>query len=216
MLKLRHTEDSALEVGVDEAGRGTLFGRLYTGAVVLPTDRDNLFDNGAELHRIKDSKKMSKRQRDIVYDYVKELALDCSTAFVEASQVDDMNVLAADMLAMRMALDKLEFKPQRLLIDGNYWTGWGDPPIQHHCVIGGDAQYIAIAGASIFAKVEHDRWIQQVCSENPEWNERYGLLSNMGYGTAKHMLGLKTYGITNQHRLTFKPVRDAQGWLGDA
>ena len=81
MLDYKYKNDDVLEVGVDEVGRGCLFGRLYTGAVILPVDKDDLFDHGASLHCINDSKKLSKRKRQIVYDYVKEIALDWSTSF---------------------------------------------------------------------------------------------------------------------------------------
>jgi ribonuclease HII len=218
MLSYCHTDDQILECGIDEVGRGSLFGRLYTGAVILPLDKDDLFDHGASLKQIKDSKKLSKRRRDILYDYVKEIAIDWTTDFAEAGEIDELNVLHADMASMRRALAKLEFTPGRVIVDGDRWypSDVDHADTDYICVPQADAKYIHVACASIIAKVEHDRWISEICAQNPIFDTNYGLLSNMGYGTAVHMKGLKEHGATAYHRRSFKPVRDVLqgGWLG--
>jgi len=216
MLSYKYKEDDVLEVGIDEAGRGSLFGRLYTGAVILPFDKDDIFDHGAELRQINDSKKLTRRRRDILYDYVREVALDWASGYAEPTEIDDMNILQADLLAMRRAVAKLEFTAGRYLIDGDTPVNFSKSGsiVEEYCIPQGDAKFLCIAAASIVAKVEHDRWIQGICAETPELDTKYHLLSNMGYGTANHMRGLKEYGATSLHRRSFKPVKDVLGWLG--
>ncbi len=199
--------DDLIEVGLDEAGRGTLFGRIYAGAVILSNDPDGaFFDHGAGLKDIKDSKKISKRKREILYDYVRECAVDWSVGWAEAAEIDATNILQADMLAMHRALDKLVAEPQRCLVDGDCWKPWRDS--EHVTIVDGDASYLPIACASIIAKVEHDMWIKDIVATHPDWDEKYGFLSNQGYGTKRHMEGLKTHGATEEHRKTFAPVRN--------
>ena len=214
MLDYKYKDDTVLEVGVDEVARGCLFGRLYTGAVILPVDKDDLFDHGAALHSINDSKKLNKRKRDIVYDYVKEIALDWNVSFAEAQEIDSVNVLQADLACMRRSLAALEFTPGRILIDGDRSPSITDG-VEHILIPKGDSKYISIAAASIMAKVAHDRWIKEVCDANPDFDTKYGLLSNMGYGTATHMKGLKEHGATPFHRQSSKPVAAVTLWKGD-
>ena len=202
--KLRYTQDDAIEVGLDEAGRGCLFGRLYVGAVVFSNDTDDMFDNGAALKEIRDSKLLTKRKRDILYDYIQECALDKATAFVTAQEIDEQNVLQADLTAMHRALDSLSVPVERVLVDGDHWRPYKDT--EGHTIIDGDAEYLAIAAAGILAKVSRDRWIAEVVATNPEWDTHYGLSTNMGYGTAKHMAGLSAHGVTAEHRRSFGPV----------
>jgi len=216
MLAYSYANDGELEAGIDEVGRGCLFGRLYTGTVILPIDKDDLFDHGAELGKIKDSKKLSKRLRDIMYDYVKEIAIDRATDYSEPAEIDTLNVLHADMASMRRCLGKLQFTPGRVIVDGDRWYSsvTDIPDAEYLCVAQADAKYISVACASILAKVEHDRWIDEICTTNPEWDTRYGLRSNMGYGTAVHMKALKEHGATVQHRRSFRPVAEVSGWIG--
>ncbi len=209
MYKLRYKDDDAVEVGLDEAGRGCLFGRLYVGAVVFSNDLEDFFDHGAALNDIKDSKLLTKRKRAILYDYVQECALDKSVAYADADEVDRLNVLQADLATMHRALDSLIVPVERVLVDGDQWRPYGDT--EGYAIIDGDAQFLAIAAAGILAKVSRDRWIDDVVAKHPEWDTWYGLGSNMGYGAAKHMEGLKTYGVTSEHRRSFAPVRAALG-----
>jgi len=221
--KLRYKEDDVIEVGLDEAGRGCLFGRLYVGAVIFSNDVDDMFDNGVALKEIRDSKLLTKRKRDILYDYVKECALDTAVAFAESTEVDELNVLQADLTAMHRALDMLNIPVQRVLVDGDHWRPYKDT--EGYAIVDGDAQYLAIAAAGILAKVSRDRWVDEMVQANPEWDTHYGLSTNMGYGTAKHMTGLTAHGVTPQHRRSFGPVRAITGgfkrgkskekWLGD-
>ena len=207
--KLRYKDDDAIEVGLDEAGRGCLFGRLYVGAVVLSNDTDDLFDNGAELSRIKDSKVLTKRQREVLFDYVNELALDKSVCYAEAAEVDALNVLQADLTTMHRCLDALTVPVERVLADGDHWRPYKDT--EGYSIVDGDAQYLSIAAAGILAKVSRDRWVKEIVATHPDWDTHYGLSSNMGYGTAKHMEGLRTHGATGQHRRSFRPVAEVLG-----
>ena len=212
--KLRFTDDDLIEAGVDETGRGCLFGRMYVGAVVLPSDMDCFFDNGDAINEIKDSKKLSERQRNIMYDYVKECAIDYSVQWCSNKQIDEQNVLQADLNTMHKALDSLIVPVQRVLVDGNSWSPWPkNPEAEIQTIIGGDSKFLAIACASILAKVERDRWIENICDEHPEWDRMYGLRSNKGYGTKKHMDAIKANGITPLHRTSFSPC-STNRWNG--
>lgn len=209
MYKLRFTEDDKVEVGLDEAGRGCLFGRLYAAAVVLPNELDTFFDHGAGLKAIKDSKKLSERKRSILFDYIDEAAIETSISFAEVEEIDRINILQADMAAMHRALDTLTVPIQRILVDGDQWKPWKS--VEAHKVIDGDASYLAIAAAGILAKVSRDRWVEEQVVAHPEWETHYGFASNKGYGTAKHMKGIQTHGVTAQHRTSFAPVRTVLG-----
>jgi len=209
MYKLRYKEDDTVEVGLDEAGRGCLFGRLYVGAVIFSNDTDDMFDHGAALPDIKDSKLLSKRKRAILYDYVKECALDSAVAYADVDEIDRLNILRADLATMHRALDTLIVPVERILVDGDHWTPYKDT--EGYAIVDGDAQYLAIAAAGILAKVSRDRWVESVVAAHPEYDEMYGLGSNMGYGTKVHMEGIVKYGVTSEHRRSFAPVRKVLG-----
>jgi len=209
MYKLRYKQDDVVEVGLDEAGRGCLFGRLYVGAVIFSNELDNFFDHGSTLNEIRDSKLLTKRKRAILYDYIQECALDKTVAYADVDDVDRLNVLQADLMTMHKALDQLIIPVERVLVDGDHWKPYKDT--EGYAIVDGDAQYLAIAAAGILAKVSRDRWIESVVAEHPEWDTWYGLSTNMGYGTQKHMDGLKQYGVTSEHRKSFAPVRVAMG-----
>lgn len=218
---LRYLQDDKIEVGIDEAGRGSLFGRMYVGAVVLPAEIDCFFDNGEAIKQIKDSKKLSEKKREILYDYVTECAVDYSVAWCSNTQIDTENVLQADLNTMHKALDTLNVPVQRILVDGDSWKPWlANEEAEVFKIIDGDSKFLAIAAASILAKVERDRWVLSVCDEYPDYDEKYGLRSNKGYGTAKHMTGLKEHGPTPLHRMSYAPcsggVKSAKvdKWLG--
>jgi ribonuclease HII len=213
---------NTLEIGADEAGRGPLFGRVYSAAVILP--KDNSFDHS----KMKDSKKFhSKKQIDEVADYIKKNALAWYISFEDEKTIDEINILQATQKAMHSAI--LETRKQYndimkkqnkkesndysfyLLIDGNYFN-----PITYFnksfnklemlpysCIEGGDNKYTAIAAASILAKVERDKYIEELCKENPELIEKYGIDQNKGYGAKQHIDGIKEHGITVWHRRSF-------------
>jgi ribonuclease HII len=218
---LRYLQDDAVEVGIDEAGRGALFGRMYVGAVVFPDELDTFFDNGAALNEIKDSKKLTERKRDILYDYVKECAVDYAVAWCSNEQIDTENVLQADLNTMHKALEMLSVPVQRILVDGDCWKTWAkQPDAEVYKIVEGDSKFLAIAGASILAKVERDRWVVSMCDTHPEWDTQYGLRSNKGYGAPRHMAGLKTHGPTPLHRMSFAPCSGGKkkavvaNWVG--
>ena len=159
MYKLRFKEDGEIEVGLDEAGRGCLWGRLYVGAVVFSDCLEDFPDGGELLAQLKDSKQMTKKRRDLLYDYINEAALACSVAYATAEEVDRENVLQADMSAMHRALDALPVPIGRCLVDGDYWRPYKG--VESHTIVDGDAQYLAIAAAGILAKVSRDRWVKR-------------------------------------------------------
>jgi ribonuclease HII len=198
------------EIGIDEAGRGPLIGRVYAGAVIWnPTIK--------ECSKITDSKKLSAKKRADALKWIKENVLAWGVGYAEASEIDSINILNATKLAMDRAINDLKNKvslqnsnillinqPINLIIDGIGWekkfNGYNVKSI-----VKGDATYFSIASASIIAKEYHDEYIKELCSNNPELNEKYDLENNMGYGTKKHLDGLQKYGNSIYHRKTFKP-----------
>ncbi len=206
---------SIYEIGIDEAGRGPMFGRVYAGAVILPKDNPNF-----KFDWLKDSKKFhSKKKIEQVADYIKENALAWAVEFEDEQTIDEINILQATQSAMHKAiknvLGKLDnnviFDNILLLVDGNYFKSYTTinksktklETIKHLLVEGGDNKFCAIAAASILAKVERDKYIEDLCVQNPELIEYYGIDSNKGYGSKKHLDGIKEHGITKWHRKTF-------------
>ena len=187
--------EDEIEAGVDEAGRGPLFGRVYAAAVILNPELE--YDD----NMIKDSKRISKKKLPICEEYVKDIALDWSVAYSTEERIDEINILQATQEAMHKALDDLNIKPGFLLIDGNYFKPYKD--IQCNCVVGGDDSYYSIAAASILAKTARDKYIDELCEKEPELDEKYGIKTNRGYGASKHIKGIKKYGISEWHRKTF-------------
>lgn len=208
-MKRQWSSDGLVEVGLDEAGRGSLWGRLYVGAVIMSPEDEAYFDNGATLQKITDSKKLSSRRRAVLADFIRENAIEAIVEWSEPAEIDMLNILHADMTAMHRALGRLETPFQRVLVDGDYWKPYvvDGEEVEAHTIVEGDASYLAIAAASIMAKEAHDEWVRSVIAERPELNERYGFSSNMGYGTAKHMEGLRQFGADVLHRQSFAPVR---------
>lgn len=215
-LKTNFNDNSIIELGIDEAGRGPMFGRVYAGVVVLP--KDDTFDHS----QMKDSKKFhSKKKIEQVAEYIKENSIAWAVEYEDEETIDQINILQATQSAMHKAikkvLDQLEKKIEfgledvLLLVDGNYFkpytvlnkTKTKLETIKYQMVEGGDNKYTSIAAASILAKVFRDKYIEELCILNPELIERYGIDSNKGYGSKKHMEGIKTYGITKWHRKTF-------------
>lgn len=213
-MKRTWIDDGEVEVGLDEAGRGPLWGRLYVGAVIMAPDDESYFDNGATLAKITDSKKLTPRRRAVLADFIRENAIDSAVSWVEPSEIDAENVLQADMTAMHRALSSLSVPFSRILVDGDYWRPWRGEDgeiVPAITLVEGDARSLSIAAASILAKEAHDEWVRAEVAARPELNERYGLGSNMGYGTAAHIAGLKTWGADVLHRRSFAPVREVTG-----
>ena len=201
-MKLYHRSDS-IEAGIDEAGRGCLLGRVYAAAVIWPQENDDDYEHPI----MKDSKRFSREKREEMYDYVKENAIDYAFGYADEKEIDSKNILQANYLAMHRALDKLNLDLDYIIVDGNNFKPYLDSTatiIPHKCIVKGDTLYYSIAAASIIAKCEHDKYIQNLCNENPELNEKYNLLSNMGYGSKTHLEGIKEHGISKYHRKSFK------------
>ena len=187
--------EGEIEAGVDEAGRGPLFGRVYAAAVILNPGMSYNYN------LIRDSKKLTKNKLLISESYVKSISMDWSVAYSTEQRIDEINILHATQEAMHKAIDGLNIKPGFLLIDGNYFKPYKD--IQCNCIVSGDDTYFSIAAASILAKTARDKYIQELCESNPELNEKYSIGTNKGYGATKHINGIKKYGITEWHRKTF-------------
>jgi ribonuclease HII len=195
-----------LEIGIDEAGRGPMFGRLYVAAVIVP--KDNSFDHS----KMKDSKKFSSEKKiNEVADYIKTNAIAWTVQYEEAEEIDKLNIRQAVLKCMHKCIDALiEKMPKNnyfLLVDGNDFKPYVRSSdlsfIPYKCVEGGDNKYSAIAAASILAKVSRDKYIHDLCNEHIYLDERYGLNKNKGYGTKTHLDGIKTYGISPWHRKSY-------------
>jgi len=221
MLKTHFSADT-YEIGVDEVGRGPMFGRVYAGAVILPLPNSNSDFNFACL---KDSKKFTSfKKLDTVAHYIMENAVAWGIGFKDERVIDDINILQATQAAMRDAIKttldnfrkthvdmpnnaKIQKTPH-LLVDGNCFKPMQNPDkpnvlMDFTTIVGGDNIYCSIAAASILAKWHRDKYIEQMCEQYPELVNRYQLNSNKGYGTKLHMDGIWEYGITQWHRRTF-------------
>ena len=193
------------EIGIDEAGRGPLIGRVYAGAVIW--GNNIILD---EKIKIVDSKKLSAKKRNIALQWIKENVTAWGVGYSEPEEIDNINILKATKLAMIRAIDnlksKINFNPTELLIDGIGWSNmFYESEYTVSSIIKGDELYYSISAASIIAKEYHDEYIKDLCSNYPELDTKYGLSKNMGYGTKKHIEGLYKYGISKYHRKTFKP-----------
>jgi len=219
LLKRCYCEDSPhiSEIGVDEVGRGPLFGRVYAAAVILP--KDDSFDHSI----MKDSKKFhSKKKIQEVAEYIKKNAIAWSVQYEDEKTIDEINILQASQKAMHKCITKVvkegtTRQPDliKLLIDGNYFNPYTVitsksriEHLNHVCIEGGDNKYSAIAAASILAKVERDQYIEDLCAKHPDLVEKYSLDSNKGYGSRKHIEGIKQHGITIWHRRSFGICKD--------
>ena len=188
-----------LEAGIDEAGRGPLFGRLYVAAVILPQDRS--FNHAL----MRDSKKISERKRLIAYDYIRENAIDYTIAFIDEQKIDEINIFRATQKGMHEAIHALNVTPQHLLIDGTHFNTYfrDGKLIPYTCIVEGDNKYTPIAAASILAKVSRDKYIEGLCDRYENLEQFYNLRKNKGYGTEAHSNGIKRHGITQWHRKSF-------------
>ncbi len=174
--------------GIDEAGRGPLAGPVFAAAVILP---DNLGDLG-----INDSKKLSEKKRDALFDTIKEKAIAWSVASASEQEIDEINILNATFLAMKRAVEGLSVKPDIALVDGNRKPKTG---IEEMTLVKGDAKSISIAAASILAKVSRDRYLMELDEKYPE----YQFSRHKGYPTKLHYEMIKEHGISPVHRLSF-------------
>lgn len=192
--------EDKLECGIDEAGRGPLFGRVYTACVILPNN--DSFDHSM----MKDSKRFtSKKKLMEAYEYILQNAVDYSVTYKTEHEIDSENILQATLNSMHNSLNGLKHKPSHILVDGNHFKPYmiNDKTVPYTCVEGGDNEYTCIAAASILAKVERDMYIESIVDENPLLDTYYQLSKNKGYGTKHHMTGLKEHGMSPWHRKSF-------------
>ena len=200
---LPYQNEDKIELGIDEAGRGTLIGPVCIAGVILP---NNIIELCEEYNIIlKDSKKMSKKNRIIAEEFIKNIAIDYTIIYKDNKIIDEINILQATLKGMHEVVDNIRIKPDKILVDGDRFPIYMDKHcemIQHQCIIEGDNKYMSIAAASILAKTAKDRFIKELVEEYPDY-EKYDLLNNSGYGTQNHIDAIKTYGITPFHRKSF-------------
>lgn len=219
MLNEQFTTEYNYELGMDEAGRGPLFGRLYVAGAILP--------KGNDFHHdwMKDSKKFhSKKKIKDMSDYIKENAIAWSIQYVECDVIDTINIRESVHKGMHNVVkDILEKSTQInkenvfLLIDGNHFKPYSYyneeneefRTIPHQTVEGGDNKYTHIAAASILAKVARDEYIKELCTQYPQLNERYGIEKNQGYGTKQHLEGILEHGISQWHRKSYGRCKES-------
>ena len=184
-----------LVAGVDEAGRGPLAGPVVAAAVIL--------DELQPIAGLQDSKKLSEKRREKLYDEILAKALCCSIAEASVEEIDGLNILQATLLAMRRAVDGLRLKPVKVLVDGNRLPVLD---VRAEAIVQGDARVPAISAASILAKVHRDRMCAQWHAQYPQ----YGFDRHKGYGTAEHLQALADHGPSPWHRRSFSPVARSQ------
>jgi ribonuclease HII len=206
-MKATYSIGETVEMGLDEAGRGCFWGPLFAGAVIWPPEDDWTDEHREIAPKINDSKKISEKKRTYVAGAIRELAVDWGVGSVYPSEIDEKGMTWANREAFKRAKAACltaGLEPELLLIDGI--LGLPDETVAQECIPGGDALYIPIAAASILAKVGRDTWVTGWCTQsetNREIAARYDLLSNKGYGTAKHREGLKLHGCHAMHREQF-------------
>ncbi len=190
---------TGLIAGVDEAGRGPLAGPVVAAAVIL--------DDMNPISGLADSKKLTAKRREKLFDEIRAKALCCSIAEASVEEIDQLNILQATLLAMRRAVQGLRLKPVKVLVDGNQLPRLD---VLAEAIVKGDATVPAISAASILAKVHRDRW----CAQYHEAFPLYGFDAHKGYGTAQHLAALREHGACPQHRKTFRPVTDVLATWG--
>lgn len=178
--------------GVDEAGRGALVGNVVAAAVILPATFN--------LPGLTDSKKLSARQREVLFDAITAQALAWCAAAASPAEIDAMNIHHATLLAMQRAVEGLAISPQSVLVDGKFTPDLAMPA---RAIVGGDASEACIAAASIIAKVTRDRQMMELEARFPG----YGFAAHKGYGTKAHLAALARLGATPEHRRSYAPVR---------
>jgi ribonuclease HII len=204
-LKIKHNLDAQFECGTDEVGRGCLAGPVVAAAVILPDDFYH--------EKLNDSKKMSPKNRDLVYDYIIEHAVAYGIAAASVKEIERVNILQASITAMHASIRLMKIQPDFILADGNQFNPFmaydeneivGDfkgavKLIPHECIIKGDSKYASIAAASVLAKVSRDRLMKKLAEKHPG----YGWETNAGYGTKQHIDAIKETGINEWHRVSF-------------
>lgn len=182
------------EAGCDEAGRGCLAGPVVAAAVILP--------QGFYHHLLNDSKQLSEHNRELLRPYIEENALAWAVCFVDAQEIDKINILQASITAMQRALDKLTIEPEHIIVDGNKFREYcslSGRRIPYHCIVKGDSKYTSIAAASVLAKTHRDEYMTRLAKEYPNYNWE----KNKGYPTKAHRKAIAEFGISPYHRASF-------------
>jgi len=215
-----NTDSNLLEIGIDEAGRGPMFGRVYTAAVILPKNSDFKYE------LLKDSKKFSSKKKiNEVAKYIKDNSISWAVSYCDEKNIDSINIRNSTHKSMHESISIIVNNYNKndlcnifyLLVDGNDFKPYTYlntekniiQQISHITIEGGDNKYCSIAAASILAKVERDAYIEELCNCYKKLDDYYGLLNNKGYGTSIHMEGIKKYGISPWHRKSYGCCRDA-------
>lgn len=195
-MLLPYYNETLIEAGCDEAGRGCLAGSVYAAAVILPKDYHN------EL--LNDSKQLTAKKRYLLREQIERDAIAWAVGIVTPKEIDEMNILRASITAMHRAVNQLKVRPEALIIDGNRFYKYQDLP--HTTIVKGDGKYLAIAAASILAKTYRDDYMAELHKEFPH----YGWDRNAGYPTKEHREGIRQHGTTPYHRMTFNLLGDGQ------
>lgn len=198
-MLLPFMHDGIVEAGCDEAGRGCLCGPVACAAVILPPD--------FRQEKLNDSKQLSAAVREELRALIESEAIAWAVEFVEAEEIDQINILNASIIGMHRAVARLGVRPQHLIVDGNRFKEYVDEefrPIPHTTVVKGDAKYMAIAAASILAKTHRDELMLKLAEKFPG----YGWERNMGYPTAEHLRAIKNLGLTPFHRKSYGPCKN--------
>jgi len=202
MLNPRHTSDAKVEAGIDEAGRGCLWGPLAAAAVIWPEQHTWTEEIREISGKIKDSKKISAKQRSVLEANIKKYAVKWSIGTVTAEEIDKLGMTKSNRLAFERALSGLNTPVERVLIDGILGISPREG-LEQVVEPKGDGTYLAIAAASILAKEGRDALVKDLCGADETLEEKYSILSSKGYGTAKHREGVKKYGMHSLHRRLF-------------
>lgn len=195
-MLLPYYNENLIEAGCDEAGRGCLAGSVYAAAVILPKDYRN--------DALNDSKRLSASRRYKLREEIMRDAVAWAVGVVTPSEIDEINILNASILAMHRAVDQLAVRPQALIIDGNRFRQYQDLP--YTTIVKGDGKYQSIAAASILAKTFRDDYMKELHEQYPF----YGWNRNAGYPTREHREAIREHGITPYHRKTFNLLGDGQ------
>ncbi len=187
-------QDTYLEAGLDEAGRGCYAGPVFAAAVILPKDFHHPLLN--------DSKQLKEKQRDTLRPIIEKEAISFAVSQISHEEIDQINILKASIKAMHQAVTLLKKKPGLLLVDGNRFIPFKKIP--HQCFVKGDGRFASIAAASILAKTYRDQWMEKLHQEFPH----YGWDRNKGYGTAQHRKAIEKWGLCNYHRKSFRLLPD--------
>jgi ribonuclease HII len=202
MLCPRHTADIKIEAGIDEAGRGCLWGPLVAAAVIWPGQELWTEEIRGISGKIKDSKKVSAKQRALLETHIKKHAVKWSLGIVTAEEIDKLGMTKSNRLAFERAFNGLDTAVGRVLIDGILGLSPREG-LEQIVEPKGDGTYLAIAAASILAKEGRDTLVKEICASQGELEEKYSILSSKGYGTTKHREGIKQHGMHGLHRRLF-------------